>query len=166
MCFTIPGSKRKPPTQRTITMYYRECFYRGAMRRATGDILAAKRPIRPPLLQRSDLLSSVLKGNSLHIFVAMHFCTNDVTQHKLPHDLTRQIFLGSHCRMCYVRNASSSQDNCVYVHCHLQSVPSAVCTISDLLWLPSAAHGIGLQPHRQQYRADKRGLSLCVTSQI
>jgi hypothetical protein len=85
-------------------------------RGATGVILVTKRPIMLPLLQRSDLLCSLLKGNSQHVFVAIHFCTNDVTQHKLPHDLTRQIFLGSHCRMCYVRNASGSQGNGVHAH--------------------------------------------------
>lgn len=54
----------------------------------------------------------------------------------------------------------------VLVQGHLQSISSAACTIRDLLWLPSAEHGVGLQPQRQQYRANKHGVSLCVTSQI
>jgi len=159
MCYTISGSKRKPPTQCTLKMYYTECFHRGAIRWAKGDILAGKRPILP-----AGSTAQFCVKRKLYIFIAMHSCTNDVTQHKLPYDLTRLIFLGSHCRMCYIPNASSREN--VYMYTHLQSVPSAAWTIRDLLWLPSAAHGGGLQPHRRQYRADKRGVRFCVTSQI
>jgi len=68
LCGTrYPGQSWKPPTQRKLTMYYMVCFYRGATRRAKGVILAAKRPILPPLLQRSVLLSSALKENCIFL---------------------------------------------------------------------------------------------------
>jgi hypothetical protein len=81
----------------------------------------------PPPPHRTVLLSSVLKGNTLYIFVAMYFRMNDVTQHKLPYDLTRKIFLGSHSKMCYVRTREARVTR-VLVQGHLQSISSAACT--------------------------------------
>ena len=64
----------------------------------------------------ADSTAQLCVKGKLYIFVAMHSCTNGVTQHKLPYDLTRQIFWGSDCRMCYIPNASSSQGKCMHVH--------------------------------------------------
>jgi len=164
MCYTIPGSKLKAAHTAHINNVLYSAFLSRGYAPSNGRHSCREETDNAAASTAVSTAQFCVKGK-LYIFVAMHSFTNDVTQNKFPHDLTRQIFLGSHCRMCYIPNARSSRVT-VYMYTHLQSVPSAACTIRDLLCLPSAAHSVGLQPHRRQYRADKRGVSLCVTSQI